>query len=143
MSPIIRPAAAVIAPIAAIVTRMPTANSVAIPLARAVLTRPWPLMKPTISGRLARWHGLRIMLRMPQMNDAPNAIAGAPSTAWLRLVNSCSISGSLALAELARLGNLLRRELHLVRQRLGDRDLPARHRRARLQPLLQVGFAHE
>ncbi len=40
-------------------------------LARAVLTRPWPLMKPTISGMLARWHGLRMMLRMPQTADAP------------------------------------------------------------------------
>ena len=39
-----------------------------------MLTRPWSLMKPTISGMLARWHGLRMMLRMPQTNDAPSAM---------------------------------------------------------------------
>jgi hypothetical protein len=45
-------------------------HSVAIPLARAVLTRPCPLMKPTISGRLAMWHGLSTMLRIPHTTDA-------------------------------------------------------------------------
>jgi len=68
---------------AAIVTRIPTANSVAMPPARAVETRPWPLIKPTISGMLARWQGLRMMLRMPHTTDAPSASNGAPSTAWL------------------------------------------------------------
>lgn len=76
-----RPAAAVIAPITAMVTRIPTANSIAMVKARRALTLPCPLMNPTMRGMLARWHGLRIMLRTPHATDAPSAIAGAPSTA--------------------------------------------------------------
>src|SRR5512139_678650 len=137
-----RPAAAVTAPMAAIVTRMPTAKSVDVQNARRVVTCPCSLMNPTMSGMLARWQGLRMMLRMPHTNDAPRAMAGAPSTARLRLVNSSSTK-SLALAEFARFRDLLRAEFHLVGQRLGDADLPPRHRRACIQPLLQIGFVDE
>ena len=43
--------------------------------------KPWTV-PITNSGRLARWHGLRTILRTPQTAEAASAIAGAPSTAW-------------------------------------------------------------
>ncbi len=50
-----RPAAAVIAPMAPIVIRMPTANRADSEKARrVVMATPWPLMKPMIRGMLAR-----------------------------------------------------------------------------------------
>ena len=66
-----RPTAAVIAPTAAMVMRMPTANTVATPKARAVVVRPWPMINPTISGMLDRWQGLRTMLRTPHTFHDP------------------------------------------------------------------------
>src|ERR1035437_5661187 len=45
---------------------------------------------------------------------------------------------SLTPPQLAGLRDLLRRQLHLVRQRLGDGDLPPRHRWARFQPLFKI-----
>jgi len=63
------------------VIKMPKANSVEIQKARRVDIRPWPLINPTISGMLARWQGLRMTLRMPQINDAGSAINQAPSKA--------------------------------------------------------------
>ena len=50
---------------------------------------------------------------------------------------------SLALAELAGFGDLVRRKLHLVREGLGDGDLAAGHRRSHLQPFLQIGLTDE
>ena len=76
-----RPAAAVIAPMTAMVMRMPTAKSVEVQNARRAVTTPCSLMKPTMSGMLARWQGLRRMLRMPHTTAAVSAISGAPSTA--------------------------------------------------------------
>ena len=51
---IIRPAAAVIAPMAAIVTRIPTAKRREIAKALLAVMRPCLSMKPTISGMLAK-----------------------------------------------------------------------------------------
>ncbi len=101
-----RPAAAVITPMTAMVMSIPAENSVAVPHARPVLILPCPLMNPTMRGMLARWHGLRTMLSTPQKAAALNAITGAPSTAWLRLVNKFSMpaSRSARLSGLARGG---------------------------------------
>jgi hypothetical protein len=49
-----RPAAAVTAPMAPMVTRIPTANNVEMKKARRVDIRPCLSMKPTISGMLDR-----------------------------------------------------------------------------------------
>ena len=50
------------------------------------------LMKPTMSGMLARWQGLSTMLRMPQTKAAPSASAGVPWTAWVREARSSCMS---------------------------------------------------
>ena len=48
------------------------------------------MMMPTMSGMLARWQGLKRMLKTPHAIAAASASSGVPSTAWLRLVKSCS-----------------------------------------------------
>jgi hypothetical protein len=89
-----RPAAAVIAPMTAMVMRMPTAKSVEVQNARRVVIRPCSLTKPTISGMLARWQGLKMMLNTPHTAAAANAMAGPPSTAWLNTLKSFSMMKS-------------------------------------------------
>ena len=67
-----------------------------------------------MSGMLARWQGLRMMLRMPHMTDAVSAISGAPSTAWLRLVKSCSMShfnSTPSSFHLARMSSLAKKPM--------------------------------
>jgi hypothetical protein len=86
-----RPAAAVTAPRAAIVRRIPPAKRVEMTNARRIDIRPCWSMKPTISGMLDRWHGLSTTLRMPQRNDAAMAIAGVASTALVNVVNNSSM----------------------------------------------------
>ena len=49
-----RPAPAVIAPIAAMVIRIPTAKSVEVQNARLTVALPCSLINPTMSGMLAR-----------------------------------------------------------------------------------------
>ena len=73
------------------VTRIPTANSDAIPNARPVLTRPCPLIKPTMRGMLDRWHGLSTTLSTPHTAAAASAAPGAPSTPCDNAINSRSI----------------------------------------------------
>ena len=93
--------------------------------------------------------------RLPHSDRPPRFIANtaaATATTPIRMISvrrfmlhlsRFTLQASLALAQLAGLGDLLRRKLHLVRQRLGDADLPPRHRRTRLQPFLQIGLADE
>jgi hypothetical protein len=58
----------------AIVTRIPEANNKEIRNARFVDIRPCSSINPIISGILARWHGLRMMLNIPQVPDVITAI---------------------------------------------------------------------
>jgi hypothetical protein len=64
--------AAVRMPMTAIVIRMQTAERVEVQKALRVVTRPWSLMKPMMSGMLARRQGLSRMLRMPHTTPAPS-----------------------------------------------------------------------
>ena len=47
-------------------------------------------MKPTISGMLERWQGLRTTLSIPHTAAAVSATAGAPSIARENVAKSCS-----------------------------------------------------
>jgi len=69
---------------------MPTAKSNEIQNARRVEILPWVSINPTISGILARWQGLSIMLKTPHRKEANKAIQGAPSTACVNWVKSVS-----------------------------------------------------
>ena len=79
------------APIAAMVISIPTANNVEIPNARLVVILLWPLIKPTIKGRLAKWQGLNKMLKTPHIKDANIAINHPPSTACVNSLNNSAI----------------------------------------------------
>jgi hypothetical protein len=59
--------------------------------ARFVLISPWSSMNPTISGILARWHGLRTILSTPHKNEASKATAGLAERASESHVNRSSI----------------------------------------------------
>ena len=72
-SPISLPSRAVMTPIAAMVIKMPIAN-----MDDKLKTRrrdgcSWLVMNPMSSGILARWQGLKRILKKPQVSDAPAA----------------------------------------------------------------------
>jgi hypothetical protein len=92
MLPIILPAALVIAPIAPIVISIPMENISEVKNARFVDICPCSLINPTIKGMLARWHGLRIILNMPQTKEARIAIMGVDCMALVSVVNRYSIT---------------------------------------------------
>jgi len=72
------------------VISIPTANEVETTKARITDIFPCPLINPTISGKLARWQGLKIMLSIPQTKEALNAIRGELSTACESVINNGS-----------------------------------------------------
>lgn len=71
---------------------------------------------------------------MDENAASPNS-AIATQIIWVRFFMFPKVN-SLALAELAGLGDLLRAELHLVSQCLGDRNLSSCHCGTRIQPFL-------
>jgi hypothetical protein len=67
--------------IAAMLTRIPIEKRAEMEKALPVEILPCSSMKPTTSGMLDRWQGLRRMLNIPQTNEADRAKADVPSTA--------------------------------------------------------------
>ncbi len=86
----ILPIAPVIAPIIAIVTKIPRAKTAEISMPREVFFSPLAVRNPMMSGILERWQGLRRMLKIPQANDAAKAMAMPPDRASLKTVKSQS-----------------------------------------------------
>jgi len=73
----------VIIPISPIVTNIPAANIKDNLKLVLILTDPWVLIKPIISGILERWQGLRRMLNRPQVKAANRARPKLPCDASL------------------------------------------------------------
>jgi hypothetical protein len=80
----------VIIPIINIVTRIPAENKDDNKNARFVVMLPCPFIKPIINGMLAKWHGLRIILKIPQINEPDSAMAGEESRVFDSNVNKSS-----------------------------------------------------
>jgi hypothetical protein len=72
--------------------RIPKAKSELIKKARRVDMRPCSSINPTIRGILAKWQGLKRMLKTPQAKEAAIAIKGVPSTERESNLNSASIT---------------------------------------------------
>jgi len=79
-SPINRPIRLVTSPIRPIITKMPKLKQVESQKSRFVSIFLYPLKKPMISGMMARWQGLRKMLRIPQTNAVKKTIVGWHTT---------------------------------------------------------------
>ncbi len=74
MSPKSLPNKAVIKPISEMDAKIPTEKIRDVLKAFLVVKFSQPLIKPTIRGMLARWHGLIKTLNIPQIKAASNAI---------------------------------------------------------------------
>ena len=94
-SPTRRPSETVIRPIRAIEARTPRENTSDSLRARPVEASSCVEMKPTTSGTLARWQGLKTMLTTPQAKAASRAQPSDSLRPLLRLVRTCSSTALL------------------------------------------------
>ena len=96
------PSEAVITPISAMEASTPSENTRESRKARLVEASSWVEMKPTTSGTLARWQGLKTMLTTPQANAASRAQPSDWLRPLLRLVRICSSTARYCVAIFSR-----------------------------------------